>query len=280
MSEIRTRDDALDTVSRALAQWAATSSGVFTQAGALVAGAQSSAAQTVRSIQTRIGALRAALSALGPEDDPRPLQQALAERQQAFASAQRAGAEIDAIAQRVTALGRTQARSNEAEVAGARADLVRRFGELGAYRAASVSGGAASSATVPAGTSGNSWLGANGLADIDVNSADIGTNPIIGKFGRGDTTLADYRWAVETWDSVVRPGIDRGMTRDDFVARDDQRAAGPLRRTADVYDMFLRDPVRVTRLPNGRYDVTGGRHRLEVARQLGVTRLPAQVHEL
>ena len=122
-----------------------------------------------------------------------------------------------------------------------------------------------------------SWLPGNGLSDLDVAQAGFADNPITGTFGRGGLTRADYRWAVSTWDELVRPGLDRGMTRDDFAARDAASGAPPLRRTADVYDMFLGgDPIRVERRSDGSIAVINGRHRLRIAGELGITRLPAR----
>jgi hypothetical protein len=127
-------------------------------------------------------------------------------------------------------------------------------------------------------TSSPAWLARSGLADIDVAAADFADNPVTGSFGRGGLTRADYRWAMTTWDQLVRPGLDRGMSRGDFAARDETRAAPPLRRTADVYDMILgSDPIRVERRGDGTLNVINGRHRIEIARELGITQLPAAV---
>ena len=108
---------------------------------------------------------------------------------------------------------------------------------------------------------------------------DFSDNPIIGAFGRGDAGLADYRWSVETWESVVRPGLNRGLDRSAFEQRDQARRASPLRRTADVFDLFLgdSDQIVLSRRADGRYDVVNGRHRIQVARELGISVLPARV---
>jgi hypothetical protein len=76
----------------------------------------------------------------------------------------------------------------------------------------------------------------------------------------------------------VGPGVAAGKTREDFAARDARSNAQPLRRTADVYDMFLgSDRIRVDRRPDGSMDVVNGRHRLLIARELGIKTLPGQV---
>jgi hypothetical protein len=83
---------------------------------------------------------------------------------------------------------------------------------------------------------------------------------------------------VTTWDQAVRPGLDRGMSRDDFAARDAARGATSPRRTVDVYDMFLgTDPIRVECRSDGTLNVINGLHRITVAQELGITHLPASV---
>jgi hypothetical protein len=152
---------------------------------------------------------------------------------------------------------------------------------LGSYRSSGTgqSGSSVRTGTLVAGVTSAGWLIGTDLKEVDVASVEFDDNPIIGSFGRGDTTRADYRWAVQTWDEVVRPGVLRGMTRADFEARDVERGAPALRRTAGVYDLFLGDSdrLRLTRRADGKFDVTNGRHRLEVARELGIERLPAHV---
>ena len=123
-----------------------------------------------------------------------------------------------------------------------------------------------------------------GLADVDVSSADLDENPILdddrskGTFGKGGLSRADYRWAVQTWNDTVGPGVAGGKTREDFAERDARSNAQPLRRTADVYDMFLgTDRIRADRRPDGSLNILSGRHRLLIARELGIKNLPGQV---
>lgn len=119
-----------------------------------------------------------------------------------------------------------------------------------------------------------------GLSNVDVMSADLADNPIVGSFGRGGATRADYRWAVQTWSDTVGPGISLGMSRSDFEARDVLSGAPPFRRTADVYDMFLGDGhIRVNQQKDGSLNIINGRHRLQIARDLGIQSLPGRVYE-
>jgi hypothetical protein len=196
------------------------------------------------------------------------------------------------------ALQRVHARDASARVAAARADLARRSSQLGAYRAVgrvalggsglgglgglgggfptSALGGLAVQSTMAAPGGGATWLSTSGLADFAVAEADFSDNPIVGTWGGGGFGRADYRWAVAAWDEVIRPGLDRGMTREDFAARDAARGARLERQTANVYDWFLKDAITVERRANGSLNPINGRHRVEMARELGITHLPAK----
>jgi hypothetical protein len=281
MPEIRTRDEALVAVDRGLAQWGTTMTGVLTQAAAMAGAARNEADSAVRRQTTKLAALQAQRASMPPEADTRAIDREIVEAQARLRTAQQAAARVADVVQKVGVLQRNHARSAETQIGAARADLSRRGGHLTAYRASGGGGGNGSGGSSSSSGTGTPWLSGTGLSDVDVTAADFSDNPILGSFGRGDTSRADYRWAVETWDGVVRPGLARGMTRADFEARDAQRGAAPLRRTAAVYDMFLGDTdrLRLSRKADGSLNVTNGRHRIEIARELGISNLPAQVIE-
>jgi hypothetical protein len=116
------------------------------------------------------------------------------------------------------------------------------------------------------------------LSEIGVDHLDYSNNPIRDGFGRGGLNRGDYRWAVEAWDTKVKPALARGAGRDELAARDAASNARPLRRLADVHDIFLgSDAIAVSRMSNGKLDVQNGRHRIEVAREMGVKSLPVRV---
>jgi hypothetical protein len=280
VTEIRTRDEALGAIEMALSQWESSAAGVLTQAAASVNGAKSAAQTEVRRWVSKVAALQAMLASLGPDDDARSIRSQLMHCERNMQSARQAETGIDAVAQQVSSLQRSQAQETSAQVCAARNDLSRRASELLSYRGSGAdSGSGGRSSNGLSGGGGSAFFGAMGLSSVEVSQADFADNPIIGNFGRGGATRADYRWAVQTWDEVVGPGVARGMERPDFEARDTARGATPLRRTAAVYDMFLgdMDRIRLSRGPDGTLDVTNGRHRLEVARELGIRSLPGQV---
>jgi len=280
MAEVRTRDEALLAVDRALSQWLATAAGVLQQATASAAGARSVADTEARKWATRASALKAQLDAVRGGEDPRHLTQELNRTQEAQQRAQQAAAAIDGIVRRLDALQRSHVQQSTSLVNDARADLSRRIGDLRAYRA---TGGAAtgseSASQSPISVDTYSPWAGTGVGSVDVNSANFSSNPILDGFGKGGTTRSDYRWAVQAWHEVVAPGISRGLTRQDFASRDAEHGALPLRRTAAVYDLFLGDAdrIRVSRMADGTYDVTNGRHRLQIARELGIDQMPGEV---
>lgn len=282
MTEVRTRDQALAAIDDGLARWAETAADLLARAMATVGAAQAEAEAEVSRRSRRVTQLTDLLAVLAAEDKLRPVVVAdLARAKESLAAAQRASAKLTEVAARTAALQRSHAVNTTGFVEAARANLALRGAELGAYRAAGAGLSGRLDGPTRAGGGGLQpgaapWLAGNKLTDLEVAQASFADNPITGKFGRGGLTRADYRWAVSTWDEVVRPGLDRGMTRDDFAARDTAGGAPPLRRTADVYDMFLgSDPIRVERRPDGSISVINGRHRLQVAGELGITRLPA-----
>jgi hypothetical protein len=279
MTDVRTGDEAIATLDHGLTQWSVTVTGVLTQAGATVAGAATRAADIVRKWAIKTAAVEARLGTLKASEDSRQLQVELAHCRQSLNTAREAASRIDHIAQQVAALRRTHAQRGTSLVTDARADLLRRSRALISYRSAGMGPVGGDSVGLSDNTPSDSALARVGLGQVDVDKATFEDNPIIGEFGRGDTTRADYRWAVETWDAVVGPGVSRGMAREDFERRDADRGAGPLRRTAAVYDMFLgeTDRILVGQRSDGTFDVTNGRHRLEVARELGIRSLPGKI---
>jgi hypothetical protein len=278
VTEIRTRDEALTAVDHGLGQWAAEATGALTQARAMVDGARSMSQSKVRRLENEVAAIEALLGSLRPEDDLRRAQRSLAQARQSLQAAQTSAQRIALVAEQLAALERTQVSSAAAAVGSARADLRRRLGTLAAYR--TPAGGSAHAAGADLSSAGApGWLDGRGLTDVEVSAVDLAGAPAADAFDRRDVSLADHRWAVQTWEEVVRPGVAGGMTRADFEARDVQRAATEMRQTAKVYDLFLGEGsrLRVARLPDGTLDVRNGYHRFKIARDLGIRYLPAQV---
>ncbi len=100
-------------------------------------------------------------------------------------------------------------------------------------------------------------------------------------FGKGYSP-DDLEWGVTALYEKVLPRVTRGgdvagLLRDSDVG---QGRYG-LRSLSDTYSGFFGDSaIAVDRTPNGRFDITNGAHRIWVARQMGVTHLPARVSRL
>ena len=286
MTIVRTRDEALAAVDHGLAQWAAIISGTLTQAEATVRAASAEAQQQLRRWTARVSALEALIAAMPPDDHERAAAAAdLIRARDVLQTVILAATQIDSVAGQFARLRRAQVRDTDARIAAARADLTRRGGGLVAYRAAGsrVDPGSAAAgglATTGSSAGAGAWLTSRGMTEFTVADVDFSDNPIIGPVAREGSSRADYRWAVETWDQVIRPGVQRGMTRDDFAALDAQRGAAPGRRTAAVYDLFLGDrAIKLVRRADGTLTPDGGRRRITIARELGIGRLPGKVIE-
>jgi len=277
MPMIQTRDEALRSLDQAFGTWSRTWRGVWQQAAAQAAATSSTIEIERRHRATRVRSLEVALSAAS--ENQRALIAAQLERARrsldgaaaAAADARRANEAARAEVRRVTT-------ASDAIVSGAQADLRRRLGTLSDYRRSS--GTSTTSLKEYSAPLSAGMLPAE-MTEVPLHDLDYRDNPLVGGFGKGGASKSDYRWAVETWATVVRPGVDRGMRREDFAARDAERGAPPFRRTADVYDLFLGDSDRIVLSPTaaGKLDIVNGRHRVAIAREVGITHLPARILE-
>lgn len=101
------------------------------------------------------------------------------------------------------------------------------------------------------------------------------------EWGAGRATIEQ---GLRTFAAELLPRLRDGLlSRDDLVEFDraNGRDEGGLvypDSLANVRDMFFgSEPVAVSPLPGGSFDVTNGRHRIEAARALGWTHLPARL---
>jgi len=287
MAEVRTHDEALASVDSALQSWSVEVTGLLVQAQSVVGGAQAEATAAVRRIFSHIAVLEALLTA-ADQESRLTLQSRLRRAHEALGDAQRALALVAQVEASVRRLSRVHTTASNPHVANARAQLAAMKRAIGDYRS---SGRGIGGNGVPGGPSTAAKLSTEatalaeaGLTGLDVRAADLDENPVLddngvhGTFGKGGLSRSDYRWAVQTWDDTVGPGVAAGKSRQDFVDRDARSNAQPPRRTADVYDMFLgSERIRVDRRPDGSLNIVNGRHRLLIARELGIKSLPGQV---
>lgn len=283
MTEVRTRDEAIASVDQALQAWSTNVTGILTQAHSATLAAKDEVEDIVRKRAHEVAAIEALL-AHADNEQRRQLQAKLVRAKDAHGQAKRASVHVNDVAASVSQLSRSHTTTAASQIASARAQLSAMSRALEGYRSggAALDGGGSSGGHETCMSGGS--LSGMGLAELDVSSADLDDNPILddngsqGTFGKGGLSRADYRWAVQTWNDTVGPGVALGKTREDFAARDAQSNTRQLRRTADVYDMFLgTERIRADRQPDGSLNIVNGRHRLLVARELGIKNLPGQV---
>lgn len=270
-----TSPEAVAQLRSALDAWATDAVGIVRQATAAAAGLVDQTEREVRARSTREAALEAALQAAS-DDSRERIRRELLLATAALESARVGLVHAQETARAAQALQRRIVEATSGRVPRAAQALKRKLDALGEYAAVPIP---SSAATSGAGSNGSDF-GVAGIVDVPIEKARFDDNPILDGFSRGGASISDYRWAVETWETVVRPGVLAGKNRDDFARRDtDAGRHSGFRRTAGVYDMFLgSDPIHFTRRTDGTLDVASGRHRVEVARQLGITHLPGRLH--
>jgi hypothetical protein len=269
---------ALDALRSALDTWAKTAAAIAIQGRAAANALVDETEAEVRARSSRKGALESALQAVEGENRLRLAREveladvSLGRARLALDHAQEAASAAQILERRIEV-------STASNVPRALHELARKLRALSDYAAASIPTNQASGSG--GGGSGGQGYPAGDIVDVSIEQASFDDNPIQDGYKRGGADISDYRWAVETWETVVRPNVLAGKTREHFEQRDAEmgRQTG-LRRTAGVYDMFLgSDPIQFSRRPDGSLEVNGGRHRVEIAKQLGITHLPGRLHE-
>jgi len=273
-----TDPEAVAQLEAALRAWASTATGLVRQSAAATSAVVAQAEAAVRARIAKKTAIEAALRAAREDAERARLSRELRDATAALECAKRGLGKATGAARSAQVLERRIDESGSSRVPDATRSLARKLSALADYRAATLP------TTISASPSGTPMAdrdyGVTGIVDVPLEQATFDDNPIQDGYHKGGADAGDYRWAVETWETVVRPGVLAGKTRDDFEQRDLAmgRESG-FRRTAGVYDMFLgSDPIQFSRRADGTLDVPSGRHRVQIAQQLGITHLPGRVH--
>lgn len=279
-AQLRGDDRALEALAAAIRDWQRDAGGLLAQADARLRTQSDAVARTRAQRANHLRALEAALRTCEPDSPERDrLMLDVRAAEEALAHATAAEQEMNEIVAEFRMLERQTRASADGGAERAGADLRRRTEAIKDYRAAPVpssEAGLASGAGPPPVADGA--LAQRGLTEVSLDEIDYSDNPIVDAFTRGGATRGDYRWAVSTWADVVEPAVRDGHDRSYFEARDAERGASGWRQTANVYDMFLgSDPIALSRRPDGTLDPVGGRHRIAIARELGLKHLPARL---
>lgn len=280
MTRVHTREEALTLVDTSMARFDEEIGGVLTQASAIAQNAAWQAEGVVGRCATKVQVLES-VNGSAAEEDRRRISADLVRAREQLDQARRAFRRVVDVADGLHALQRSYIQRSRPLIAEGRRHLAGRKVAVEQYLSSGGGGNSHGGAFQP--VAGSENLGAvlegMNLGLVSVASADLDETPIQDGFTRGGLSRSDYRWAVQTWDDTVGPGVARGMTRDDFAAYDNREPpAPPLRRTADVYDLFLgTNAIRADRRPDGTLNIINGRHRLRIARELGIKDLPGRV---
>lgn len=118
----------------------------------------------------------------------------------------------------------------------------------------------------------------DGLTWVSLDEIDTSDRPASElSFDKGYSP-DDLSWATEAFRDVVAPGVNRGLTIEDFRAMDTAQGLSGTRSYAKTYEGFLGGgQIKLDRAPGGRLAPVSGYHRIWLARRLGLTHLPARL---
>lgn len=150
-----------------------------------------------------------------------------------------------------------------------------------AFRAAAAGGSAASAASGFGSGGGGAGPRAlpNQLERVSLSDVDVPSDLFETRAAKGGASKEDMVWAGSMWKTEIAPGFERGLTREDFEARDAESGATGLRRLAGVWDLYLgSDGAHGDMRSDGRIDLGGGTHRVLAAKLAGADWVPIRVH--
>jgi hypothetical protein len=173
---------------------------------------------------------------------------------------------------------------------GARTFLRAKVQELQRYLAtAALSDGGSVPAGVPPRASetsaaptsvGASRFREKGIISVPLDSIALGESEVAGEDDYHKVPYETMLEGVRRFDREVRPAVERGAGSDYFREKDRQTGATYEHGLERLYDAFYGgEAIRLTRMRDGRYDVTNGYHRLRAARDAGLRSVPASVVE-
>jgi hypothetical protein len=120
--------------------------------------------------------------------------------------------------------------------------------------------------------------GGGGVQEVPISQIDTSDRDITSSdFGKGYSP-EDLKWAMNALHEVVLPALAAGHDADYFAKRDAAEGRMGTRSYSDTHSGFFHDDHAI-RLSStgGRYHVENGYHRIWVARQMGLTHVPARV---
>ena len=178
MTEVRTRDEAIFLVDRALHVWSTNISAVLVQAQSVARGALNEVEGIERKRANKVAAV-AALLAAADDEQRRQLEHDLVRAREEHETAKRARVRVNDVVASIAQLSRAHTTTAISQVASAQAQLSAMSSALDSYRSGGVALGGGGSSVGSTGRAGGVSLAVKGLADVDVSSADLNENPIL-----------------------------------------------------------------------------------------------------
>lgn len=127
------------------------------------------------------------------------------------------------------------------------------------------------------GISNSPRQGASPFAAVPIAEIDLSDSYVHSPDDFHKISHAEMVAGIRTLEAVVRPAVEQGKDADYFSDLDAQQGLSDSQGYRRIYDAFYgQDAITLERAGNG-YQVLNGFHRLYIARELGITSLPARV---
>lgn len=122
----------------------------------------------------------------------------------------------------------------------------------------------------------NDWVDI-GIVDVDLAKIDLSDSPVHGPDDFHKVSYEEMKDGFEKLQNDVLPAVEQGANGDDFWQMDQERSSEYREGFQRVYDAFYGDSsIRLTKVDD-HYEVVNGYHRLYVAKEMGLSSVPARV---
>jgi len=166
--------------------------------------------------------------------------------------------------------------------------LSSRIAALQAYLAAMFQGGvtapgapvaASSTSTLSSGLQTNAVRGPTGLTieSVPLDQIDLSDSPVSGAADFRKVSAQQMQDGWQKLRDVVAPAVAQGADGDYFARLDAVQGLSGANSYKNIYDVFYGTNCIALDQVGGTYHVTNGYHRLFIARQLGITTIPARI---
>lgn len=120
-------------------------------------------------------------------------------------------------------------------------------------------------------------IGSTGMVVVPLSAIDTTQSTVAGPASFQKVSYPEMQRGLNVLDEVVLPSVRAGADGDYFSRLDEARGVPYGQGTRRVYDAFFGDSAVLLNRVGNRYTVTNGQHRIFLARELGMTSLPARV---